>query len=86
ALTVGGTTGISAAGQVVTLDNAANDFSGLVTANSAAISLRDSNALSAALTASGNSPLQAAGDLVVSGSTVNLTTSTTSAGTTRFGA
>ncbi|MGS0757761.1 hypothetical protein ACVBEH_25730, partial [Roseateles sp. GG27B] len=52
----------------------------------ATINLRDSSALTAVLTASGNSTLQAASDLVVSGSTVNLTTSTTSAGTTRFGA
>ncbi|MGS0758220.1 hypothetical protein ACVBEH_28100, partial [Roseateles sp. GG27B] len=59
---------------------------GTASVTGAAISLRDSSALTAALTASGNSTLQAAGDLVVRGSTVNLTTSTTSAGTTHFGA
>ncbi|MCV2357276.1 hypothetical protein LNV09_24285, partial [Paucibacter sp. B2R-40] len=80
-----GTSTITATGSNVTLTDSANNFGGAATITGAAISLRDIGALSAALTATGNSTLQAAGNLVVSGSSVDLTTSAAS-GTTSFGA
>ncbi|WP_310385458.1 hypothetical protein, partial [Roseateles sp.] len=85
ALLVSGTSSITATGQDVTLAGA-NDFGGAATVAGAHISLNDINALTAVLTASGNSTLAAAGSLVVSGTTVDLSTSTTAAGTTSFGA
>ena len=84
ALTVTGTSTVSASGQTITLDHASNNFTGLVTAAGSTIQLRDANALSAALTASGAATLSAGGNLNVSGSAAGLSTTTT-AGTTGFG-
>src|SRR3989442_2616334 len=62
-----------------------NDFGGLVTAAGSNISLTDTNALSAAITASGSGALVAGTNLTVSGSTGTTLTTTSTAGTTSFG-
>ncbi len=83
ALSVTGTTTLNAGANAITLDNA-NDFGGVVTATGSNITLNDTNALSAALTASAAGVLTAGGALNVSGSTAgNLTTT---AAATTFGA
>jgi len=66
-LTVTGTTGISAAGQSVLLDNAVNDFTGTATVTAGTTSLKDTNALTAVLATTGDTTLAAGGDLAVSG-------------------
>jgi ABC-type Fe3+ transport system substrate-binding protein len=85
-LGVTGTTTINASGNDVILDHAGNDFGGTVNVTGNDITLVDANALTAVLNASGDSTLTAGGDLTVSGSTRNLTTTTTNGGTTTFGA
>jgi len=47
AVTVGGTTILSALGQTITLNNSGNDFGGAVTATGSAVALADKNALTA---------------------------------------
>ena len=64
---VQGSTSITAPGQSVTLGNVDNDFVGSVTVNAGTTSLRDSNALTAVLSTTGNTTLQAGDGLVVSG-------------------
>jgi len=86
ALTVTGTTTVSASGQTITLANTGNNFTGDVTATGSAIQITDTNALNAAITASGAATLIAGGNLGVSGSAAGLTTTTTAGGTTTFGA
>ncbi|MBT9492345.1 MAG: hypothetical protein IV107_08315 [Paucibacter sp.] len=80
ALTVTGTTAITATGVDVTLAEAGNNFGGLATVAANNISLRDSGALMAVLTASGNSSLQSGAQLNLGGSTVGGNLSLTSAG------
>jgi hypothetical protein len=84
------TTAISAAGQTVTLDDAANDFTKAVTVTGGATTLKDANSLTVSLTTSGSTDLTAVGPLTldgtvdgtVSGATSNLTTNSES---TSFG-
>jgi hypothetical protein len=64
---VGATTTIVAIGQAVMLATATNDFVGAVSVTGGAAVLRDSNALTVALTASDTSSLTAGGALAVSG-------------------
>ena len=66
--------------------NSANDFLGVTTLTGGAIQVKDVNALSAVLSASGASTLIAGDNLVLSGTTAGLTTTTTGTGTTNFGA
>ena len=68
----------------VTPDGADNDFVGTVPATGKDVTLADTNALTAVLTASGDSTVTAGGNLAVSGSTQGLTTTTTDGGTTSF--
>ena len=77
---------MSASGQAITLTNASNNFTGDVTATGSTIQITDTNALNAAITASGAATLIAGGNLGVSGSAAGLTTTTTAGGTTTFGA
>ena len=85
ALAVTGTSGINAGTGDVTLTGA-NNFGGTATVTGANVSLNDTNDLTAVLTASGNSTLVAAGNLAVSGTTVDLSTTTTGANhSTSFG-
>jgi hypothetical protein len=90
ALSVGGATTLSAAGQAITLTNAANDFTGTVTSTGAATQITDTNALTAVFTSTGSTTLTAGGDLVasgtVSGAGNDLTTTTTGKGSTSLGA
>lgn len=70
----------------INLTNEGNDFVGNVTATGKDINITDKNALTAAVTSTGNSSISAGSDLAVSGSsTGNLVTTTTNAGTTSFG-
>ncbi|MFY9477778.1 MAG: filamentous hemagglutinin N-terminal domain-containing protein, partial [Aquabacterium sp.] len=85
ALDVDGTTTLSASGHAITLTNTGNDFTGSVSATGAAVQITDTNALNAAITASGAATLIAGGNLGVSGSAAGLTTTTTAGGTTAFG-
>ncbi len=85
-LNVTGTSTVSASGQTITLTNASNNFTGNVSATGSAVQITDTNALNAAITASGAATLIAGGNLAVSGSAAGLTTTTTNAGTTTFGA
>ena len=57
--------------------NSANDFLGVTTLTGGAIQVKDVNALSAVLSASGASTLIAGDNLVLSGTTAGLTTTTT---------
>jgi autotransporter-associated beta strand protein len=88
-LSVVGTTGVSASGQAVTLSNAANSFGGAVTVSGGATSLRASGALTAVLTTTGSTSVNAGGNLNVSGSVSgagsDLTTQSSGSGTTSFG-
>jgi filamentous hemagglutinin family protein len=81
--------GVSGAGDVkygITLNDAANDLVGTVTANGSAITIDDSAALTASLESTGTASLTAAGPMNVSGSIgTNLTTVTTGTGSTTFG-
>ena len=77
------TTLVSTSGDVK-LDGANNDFS-TVNASGANVALADKNDMSASLTATGDSTLNSGGALDVSGTTKNLTTTTTNGGTTNFG-
>ncbi|MCX7037323.1 MAG: filamentous hemagglutinin N-terminal domain-containing protein [Proteobacteria bacterium] len=76
ALSVAGTTAVNAAGQNITLDNAANEFIGALTVNGKDVSLRDATALtlgastiSGAATLTSGSALTQTGALTVSGTT-----------------
>jgi filamentous hemagglutinin family protein len=83
ALVVSGVTTLNSGATAITLDRTDNDFQATVNATGGVVSLRDTNALTAALTASGAGTLQSGGALVASGSAAGLTT--TSGGTTAFG-
>ena len=80
----GATTVASTTGDIQ-LDGTNNDFS-TINASGANVALADRNGMSASLTATGNSALTSGGALNVSGSTKDLTTTTTNGGTTNFGA
>ena len=82
-----GLTGASETRFAVTLAQAGNSFSGAVTAEGSAITLRDKIAPTAALNSSGASTLTVAGNLAVSGTVgTTLKTTTTGAGhATTFG-
>jgi hypothetical protein len=82
-LVVSGVTTLNSGATAITLDRTDNDFQATVNATGGVVSLRDTNALTAALTASGAGTLQSGGALVASGSAAGLTT--TSGGTTAFG-
>ena len=83
-LDITGTTGITATGQTVTLDDSTNEFGGTVTVSAGATTLKDADSLVAVLNTTGTTDLTAVGTLGVSGSaTGDLTT--TAAGTS-FGA
>ena len=76
ALSVAGTTAVNAAGQNITLDNAANDFIGALSVNGKEVSLRDVTALtlgastiSGAATLTSGSALTQTGTLTVNGTT-----------------
>ncbi len=81
----GGTTDLDSGVNDITLNNANNDFQSTVDATGKNIAITDVNDLEAVLNASGNSDLTAGGDLVVSGTTHDLTTTTTNGGTTTLG-
>ena len=68
ALSVGGATSLTAGSSDIALANAANDFTGAVTATGGAVSLADANALAAHVTAA-SATLSAGGALAVDGST-----------------
>jgi hypothetical protein len=95
-MAVGGAATISASNGTggrygIVLNNATNNFVGAVSANGAAITLRDINALQVALNGTGAAMITTAGPLSVSGTLVgpvsNLVTRTTGlAGTTTLGA
>jgi len=84
AVTAGAIT-LNAGAGVITATNAANDFTGTVTASGSSVSLRDANALAAMITAAGAGSLQAGTTLAASGST-GTTLTTSSGGATSFGA
>ena len=87
ALAVTGTTEITATGFGVTLAEPGNNFGGVATVFGTGIALRDSGTLTAVVTDGGSATLQAPGALNLSGSmATDLTTTTTAAGTTTFGA
>ncbi|NMW25449.1 hypothetical protein HFP05_14115, partial [Rhodanobacter denitrificans] len=83
----GSTSSIAGGTGAVSLTSVGNDFTGTVTASGGSITLTDANALTAALTTSGNAILTAVGNLAVSGSSHDLTTNAaaTSFGTTTVG-
>ena len=86
-LAVSGTTGISSAGQTVTLDDAANDFTGAVTVTGGATTLNDANDLTVTVTTSGATALTAGGALTLDGTVSGATSDlTTVASATSFGA
>ncbi len=84
-VTVAGVSTLKSTTGDITLNNPANDFVGVVTATGKNISLTDITGLTVALNATGNSVLVAGGDLVVSGTTHDLDTTTTNGGKTIFG-
>jgi hypothetical protein len=79
-----GATTLTATNGNIAVDGATNDF-GTVNATGGNVALADINGMSVVLAASGNSTLTAGDNLAVSGSTNNLTTTTTGTGTTSFG-
>ena len=83
-LEITGTTGITATGQTVTLDDSTNEFGGTVTVAAGATTLKDADSLVAVLNTTGTTDLTAVGTLGVSGSATDDLT-TTAAGTS-FGA
>ena len=94
ALVVAGTSSFTAdtgTDQVALLNTASNNFGGAVSflgANGGRwsnITVTDTDALTVALNASGTSTLNAGGNLVISGDTSTLITSTTAGGSTIFG-
>jgi polysaccharide deacetylase 2 family uncharacterized protein YibQ len=82
AVTIAGTTGISAAGQDVTLDNSANDFGGAVSTTARNLTLRDTNALALGTsTLTGNATLTSGGAITQTGAvTIAGTTGISAAG------
>ncbi|HET6787876.1 MAG TPA: hypothetical protein VFH49_07945, partial [Aquabacterium sp.] len=67
-IAVAGTSSFSAAGQTITLSNASNNFTDLVTVTGAGVSITDVNDLSVTLNTTGATTLTAGGNLTVSGS------------------
>jgi hypothetical protein len=84
-MVVAGTATLDAGTNDITLNNPNNDFQSTVDATGKNIAITDVNDLEAVLNASGDSTLNAGGNLVVSGTTEDLTTTTTNGGTTTFG-
>ena len=60
-LEITGTTGITATGQTVTLDDSTNEFGGTVTAVAGATTLKDADSLVAVLNTTGTTDLTAVG-------------------------
>ncbi|MDY0328540.1 MAG: hypothetical protein RBR07_09855, partial [Arcobacteraceae bacterium] len=81
----GGTTDLDSGVNDITLNNPNNDFQSTVDATGRNIGITDVNDLEIVLNASGDSTLNAGGNLIVSGTTNDLTTTTTNGGTTTFG-
>jgi filamentous hemagglutinin family protein len=70
----------------INLPNHSNDQDGLLTLAGRNITLSDISGPTVVLEATGNSTINSGGNLVVSGATNNLTTNTSNAGSTSFGA
>jgi len=81
----GGTTTLDAGTNDITFDSANNDFQSIVNVSANDITFADVNGLEVVLDASGNSDLIVGGNLAVSGSTNDLSTTTTNSGNTKFG-
>ena len=69
ALGVGGTSGLNAGLNAITLTTGTNDFGGLVTATGGVVQLADTNAMAVALNSATTAMLNASGVLTVSGGT-----------------
>ncbi len=86
-MAVTGTTGITATGQIVTLDDATNEFGGTVTVAAGATTLKDADSLIAVLNTSGTTDLTAVTTLGLSGAVSGGSSDlTTNAAATTFGA
>jgi hypothetical protein len=83
AITTGAASSISSSSGDITLTNAGNSFYGATTLSGANVSVAAAGNLEALIAATGDASVTAAGDLTVSGTAINLTTS--SDGATSFG-